>query len=288
MAQHQLVFTITEMCRVLQLSCSGYYAWRGRPLSRHAQQDKELSQQIQQLFEESQGRYGSPRIHQELQAQGIQCSLKRVARLMRAQQLVASKPRRLWSTTDSSHTYPVADNLLNREYQVPAVAGVNRAWAGDITYIPTAQGWLYVAVVLDLKSRRVVGWSMGTSLEQTLVSDALEMALKQRVPALKRAVGLLFHCDRGSQYAAAGYQEQLEAAGIVCSMSRRGNCWDNAPVESFFATLKKELVHRENYQTREQATASLFHYIEVFYNRERRHSALGYLSPYDYEMSLLN
>jgi transposase InsO family protein len=215
-----------------------------------------------------------------------------VARLMRAEQLIASKRRRFVATTDSAHAFPVADNLLNRQYQVEAIAGRNRAWAGDITYIPTAQGWLYVAVVLDLKSRMVIGWSMASSLEQTLVGDALDMALRRRVSGEvfgeRTAADLLFHSDRGSQYAAHDYQERLQQKGIVCSMSRKGNCWDNAPVESFFATLKKELVHRQTYQTREQARVSLFHYIEVFYNRKRRHSALGYLSPYDYELSLLN
>jgi transposase InsO family protein len=167
------------------------------------------------------------------------------------------------------------------------VAGLNQAWAGDITYIPTAQGWLYLAVVLDLKSRRVIGWGMSHSLEQTVVQDALEMALGQRQPE-GAGSGMLFHSDRGSQYAAAAYQERLAEQGITCSMSRTGNCWDNAPVESFFATLKKELVHREKYHTREHAKSSLFHYIEVFYNRKRRHSALGYLSPHDYEQTLLN
>jgi putative transposase len=191
------------------------------------------------------------------------------------------------STTDSDHAFPVAQNLLNREYQVEAVSGLNRAWAGDITYIPTAQGWLYVAVVLDLKSRKVIGWSMKDSLEQTLVHEALEMALGQ-LSSTEVPNELLFHSDRGSQYAAHDYRGRLEAAGIVCSMSRRGNCWDNAVVESFFATLKKEEVHREEYLTREQAKASLFYYIEVFYNRKRRHSALGYISPHDYEQSILN
>jgi transposase InsO family protein len=167
------------------------------------------------------------------------------------------------------------------------VSGLNRAWAGDITYIPTAQGWLYMAVVVDLKSRKVIGWSMKDSLEQTLVHEALEMALSQRFSA-EVSEPLVFHSDRGSQYAAYDYQELLQERGIVCSMSRRGNCWDNAPVESFFATLKKEEVHRQDYLTHEQAKASLFYYIEVFYNRKRRHSSLGYISPHDYEKTMLN
>jgi transposase InsO family protein len=279
---HQRQFAVQEMCHLLHVSSSGYYRWRSSRLGQRAQQDAQLAEQIRAIYEVSQGRYGSPRVHQELQAQGVRCSEKRVARLMREQHLVARAPRKFVVTTDSQHALPVAFNELDREYQVEAVADVNRVWAGDITYVPTAEGWLYVAVVLDLKSRKVIGWGMEASLEQGLVSGALEMALAQRQPQ----PGLLHHSDRGSQYASHRYQEQLHQQGIVCSMSRRGNCWDNAPVESFFATLKKELVHRENYHTREEAKASLFHYIEVFYNRQRRHSALGYLSPDEYERRL--
>jgi len=275
------------MCRVLGVSRSGYYVWLNRPTNQHAQEDATLSEQIRILYQESGARYGSPRIHRELQAKGIFCGKKRVARLMREQQLRASKPRRLVATTDSSHAFPIAANVLDRQYQVEAVAGLNRAWAGDITYIPTAGGWLYLAVILDLKSRRVIGWGTSHTLEQGVVHQALEMALGQR-SRREDDSNLLLHSDRGSQYAASAYQERLREQGITCSMSRRGNCWDNAPLESFFATLKKELVHRERYQTREQATASLFHYIEVFYNRKRRHSALGYLSPHDYEQTMLN
>lgn len=285
--EHQGQFQMTILLRILGVSSSAFYSWQKRPVSQRARQKELLVAQICELFHQSQGRYGSPRIYQDLQALGIRCSQKRVARLLKEQNLVLRKPRKFVATTDSGHALPVAQNLLNREYQVEAVAGLNRAWAGDITYIPTAQGWLYVAVVLDLKSRKVIGWSMKDSLEQILVQEALEMALGQR---LSTAVPdeLLFHSDRGSQYAAHGYQECLQKQGIVCSMSRRGNCWDNAVVESFFATLKKEEVHREYYLTREQAKASLFYYIEVFYNRKRRHSTLGYLSPHDYEQSLLN
>jgi transposase InsO family protein len=217
---------------------------------------------------------------------------------MKELNLVVRKARKFIATTDSGHAFPVAKNLLNRKYQVEAVAGLNRAWAGDITYVPTAQGWLYVAVVLDLKSRKVIGWSMKDSLEQTLVQqalvvhEALEMAVSRRLPA-ESTETLLFHSDRGSQYAAHGYQRRLQEQGITCSMSRRGRAppgqdWDNAPAESFFATLKKEEVYREDYRTHEQAKASLFYYIEVFYNRKRRHSGLGYISPHDYEQSLLN
>ena len=278
---------MTVLLRVLEVSASAFYQWQKRPVSPRAQYKELLVGQICELFEQSKGRYGSPRIHRDLQALGIQCSQKRVACLMKEQNLVVRPARKFVATTDSGHALPVAQNLLNREYQVEAVAGLNRAWAGDITYVPTAQGWLYVAVILDLKSRKVIGWSMKDTLEQTLVHEALEMAVGQRL-APETPERLLFHSDRGSQYAAHSYQERLQERGILCSMSRRGNCWDNAPVESFFATLKKEEVHREYYLTHEQAKASLFYYIEVFYNRKRRHSALGYISPYDYEQSLLN
>jgi putative transposase len=275
------------MCRVLGVTRSGYYAWSQKPRSRHKQRDEELAEHIRAIYQESFGRYGSPRIHNELQVQGVRCGKKRVARLMQEQQLSACRPARFVATTDSGHGFPVAPNRLNRQYQVEVVGGLNQAWAGDMTYIPTAQGWLYLAVILDLKSRRVIGWGMSHSMEQQVVHDALEMALGQRHPE-EADSAMLFHSDRGSQYAAAAYKEKLAEQGIACSMSRKGNCWDNAPVESFFATLKKELVHREKYQTREQAKTSLFHYIEVFYNRRRRHSALGYLSPHDYEQTLLN
>lgn len=275
------------MCRVLQVSPSAYYSWCQRPVSAHQQRDEFLGLLIHQIHRGSCGRYGSPRVYHELRAQGIRCSQKRVARLMHEHDLVARKRRRFVATTDSRHAYPVAENVLNREYQVQSVRDVNRAWAGDITYIPTATGWLYLAVVLDLKSRKVIGWSMANTLEKALVQEALNMALGQRLTQPANAE-LLFHSDRGSQYAAQDYRKQLEDAGIVCSMSRKGNCWDNAPLESFFATLKKELVHQEHYQNHEQAKASLFYYIEVFYNRQRRHSALGFISPNDYEQSLLS
>jgi transposase InsO family protein len=285
--QHQGQFRMTVLLRVLGVSASAFYQWQKRPESVRARQRKQLAAQVCEFFHASKKRYGSPRIHRDLQALGIKCSQKRVALLMKEQNLMVRKPRKFVATTDSGHAFPVAHNLLNRQYQVESVAGLNRAWAGDITYVPTAQGWLYVAVVLDLKSRKVIGWSMKDTLEQALVHEALEMAVGRRLSA-EASEALLFHSDRGSQYAAHAYQERLQERGIVCSMSRRGNCWDNAVVESFFATLKKEEVHREDYLTHEQAKASLFYYIEVFYNRKRRHSSLGYISPHDYEQYLLN
>jgi putative transposase len=272
-------FGIREMCRVLDVSASGYYRWCLQPVSERTRQDQKLTEHIRTVYQESDATYGSPRIHHDLREQGIRCSRKRVARLIRQNQLRASHSKRFVVTTQCNPAYPVAPNLLDRCYQVEEVTDLNRVWAGDITYIATAEGWLYLGVVLDLKSRRVVGWQMSHSLELSLVTGAFEMAVQQRHPQ----AGLLHHSDRGSQYASHSYQDCLAERGIVCSMSRKGNCWDNAPVESFFATPKKELVHRQSYQTRREAWASLFRYIEVFYNRRRRHSSLGYLSPCEYE-----
>jgi putative transposase len=277
------------MCRVLQVAASAYYAFAKRPLSRHWMRDVQLKTQIEEVFHGFRGLYGSPRVHRELRKRGFHCSEKRVARLMAQLSLAASRRRRFTRTTDSKHAFPVANNHLDRQFQVEVIPALNHTWAGDITYIPTAQGWLYLAVVLDLKSRRVVGWSMAETLEAKLVQEAFGAATGQRFIFKKEPMPeLLFHSDRGSQYASTGFQEQLRDIGAVGSMSRKGDCWDNAPIESFFATLKKELVYRERYLTREQAKASLFEYIEIFYNRLRAHSALGYLSPVEFENSILN
>jgi putative transposase len=275
------------MCRVLRVAVSAYYAFIQRPPSPRSLRDAQLKAQIEEVFHGFRGRYGSPRIYRELQKQAIVCSEKRVARLMRELELAASRPRRFVATTDSKHGRPVAPNHLDRKYQVETIAGLNQAWAGDITYIPTAQGWLYLAVVLDLKSRRVIGWSMADNMESQLVQDALHLAAKQRLPREEKSE-LLFHSDRGSQYASHDFQAQLLNLKFQASMSGKGDCWDNAPIESFFATLKKELVYREKYLTHEQAKASLFEYIEVFYNRQRAHSTLGYLSPVEFEQRILN
>jgi len=260
-------YPVAVLCRVLRVSRSGYYAWRTRPNSRRWLVDCQLEAQIRQIHAASRRTYGSPRIHAELRAQGVRCSEQRVARVMRLAGFRACRPRRTRTTTDSRHAWPVATNLLNREFGAPAA---NRKWAADITYIPTSEGWLYLAVVLDLFSRRVVGWATRPTLERVLVLDALRLAL-------------LHHSDRGSQYASEDYQAQLAAAGIHCRMSRTGDCYDNAPVESFFGTLKTELVYQQVFATRDQARSAIFEYIEVFYNRQRRHSALGYLSPVSYE-----
>lgn len=264
------------MCRVLEVSTSGYYDWRKRPESRRQKEDRRLVVEIKAIHSESRQTYGSPRIHDELKDRGIRCGRKRVARLMRLHDISAKQKRRFKATTDSKHTLPVAENVLNRQFTPSAP---NVAWSADITYIPTRQGWLYLAVVMDLFSRRIVGWSMHKRLHRSLVLDALKMALRGRSPR----PGLIHHSDRGSQYASGDYQALLDAQQMVCSMSRRGNCWDNAPVESFFSTLKRELVHRRRYRTRAEARAELFEYIEVWYNRRRRHSSLGYQSPVKYE-----
>jgi transposase InsO family protein len=275
------------MCRVLRVAVSAYYAFIRRPPSPRSLRDAQLKAKIEEVFHRFRGLYGSPRIYRELQKQAIVCSEKRVARLMRGLELTASRPRRFVATTNSKHSYPVAPNHLDRKYQVETITGLNQAWAGDITYIPTAQGWLYLAVVLDLKSRRVIGWSMADNMESQLVENALHLATKQRFPRAEESK-LLFHSDRGSQYASHDFQSQLLELKVVGSMSGKGNCWDNAPIESFFATLKKELVYREKYLNHKQAKASLFEYIEIFYNRLRAHSTLGYLSPVEFEQQILN
>lgn len=273
-------FSVAAMCRVLEVSESGYYAWRSRDESQRQGQNRKLLVEIKAIHQESDQTYGSPRVHRELKARGIQCSEKRVARLMREAGIRAKQARRFKVTTDSRHSLPVAENVLDRQFE-PDQA--NRRWASDITYIWTQQGWLYLAVVLDLFSRRVVGWSMQPTLERTLVIDALKMALQRRCPG----PGLLHHSDRGSQYASGDYQRLLREASIICSMSRRGNCWDNAPVESFFSTLKRERVYHRRYRSRAEARADVFAYIEVWYNRKRRHSSLGYVSPSEYEAKML-
>lgn len=272
-------FSVSAMCRVFEVSRSGYYAWRPRAKSRRAKENEALTGQIKAVFTESWQTYGSPRIFRELRARGVGCGRHRVARLMRRAGLRALVRRRYRATTDSAHSLPVCKNLLGRAFQVEQP---NRVWASDITYIATEAGWMYLAVVLDLCSRRVVGWSMKPTLERELVLGALHMALGAR--AVRK--GLLHHSDRGSQYASWDYQRLLEKAGLRASMSGRGNCYDNAVVESFFATLKKELIHRRRYRTREEARADIFEYIEVFYNRKRLHSTLGYRSPVAYEADL--
>jgi transposase InsO family protein len=277
-ADHSHEFPIMRMCRVLVVSTSGYYAWRGRPQSQRAQDNLKLVERIKEVHAASREIYGSPRVHAELvDSQGIHCNKKRVERLMRIHDIRGrQRRRRRVKTTDSNHSLPVAPNLLDRQFEADAP---NRKWVADITYVPTAQGWLYLAVVLDLFSRRVIGWSMADTMCTLLVKGALNMAISVRRPQ----AGLLHHSDRGSQYASAEYQAVLETCEMVASMSRAGNCYDNAAMESFFGTLKCELIHDRRYRTRAEARQDIFEYIEVFYNRERRHSSLGYLSPVAYE-----
>jgi putative transposase len=273
---HRGRWPVRTMCRVLRVSPGGHYDWRGRPRSRRAARHDALVVAIKAVHAEAKARYGSPRIHAELVARGEPCCVNTVARLMRQAGIAAKTKRKFRCTTDSNHDRPVAENVLNRQFEPEAP---NQAWTADITYLATGEGWLYLAAVEDVYSRKIVGWSMGDRIDSRLVVDALEMAVSRRGPA----EGLVAHSDRGSQYASEHYQRLLARHGIACSMSRRANCWDNAPMESFFASLKKELTRGETFATREEARARIFEYIEVFFNRTRRHSSLGYMSPADYE-----
>ncbi len=273
-------FPVGAACDVLEVSRSGYYAWRDRPASARDRRLEELAAKVKAVHEENRGVYGSPRVFRALKARGEHACENTVAKVMRQQEIRARCKRKFVPrTTDSSHTSPVAENVLGRRF---AAELPDRKWAVDITYVPTGEGWLYLAGVIDLCSRKVVGWSMADHMRTDLVSDALSMALARRQPG----EGLLHHSDRGSQYASEDYRHLLQSHGIECSMSGKGNCWDNAVMESFWGTLKTELVHQTRYETREQARASIFEYIEVFYNRQRLHSSLGYVSPDQFEASL--
>jgi putative transposase len=266
------------MCRALGVSRAGYYAWLSRTPSAAEVRREELAEEVQAIHAEVKGRYGSPRVHAELAAKGHECCVNFVAKVMREAGIAAKTTRKFRQTTDSNHALPVAENVLDRAFDP---AEPNTSWVADVTYIPTREGWLYLAVVEDLFSRAIVGWSMDATMTSRLVVDALEMALTRRLRGSSSC--LVAHSDRGSQYASEHYRRRLREERIACSMSRRGNCWDNAPMESFFASLKKELVHDEDYATRDQAQASIFEYIEAFYNRVRRHSSLGYVAPAEYE-----
>lgn len=275
--EHRRVWPLSVLCSVLGVARSGFYAWRKRSVSRRRQRQEQLLEAMREIHGQRHKRsYGSPRMQRELVAQGHRVSENTVARLMRQSGLRATTARKFRHTTDSNHRLPVAPNVLDRQFEA---RGPNEKWVSDITYVWTDEGWLYLAAVEDLYSRKVVGWSLGERLTSELVNEALRMAIGRQLPMVE----LLAHSDRGSQYASGSYQRLLASRGITCSMSRKGNCWDNAPMESFFATLKKELVHQERYATREEARQSLFEYIEVFYNRVRRHSAIGYQSPTRFE-----
>jgi putative transposase len=275
---HKDEWPVRVMCATLEVSPAGYYAWLVRPPSFQEQRREALLVLIQGIHAEAKQRYGSPRVHALLAAREEPCSVNTVAKIMRDNDIRAKSARKFRCTTDSNHPLPVAPNVLGRQFDPQRP---NESWVADITYIPTREGWLYLAVVEDLYSRKVVGWSMAATMESRLVVDALEMAVQRRLPG----EGLVAHSDRGSQYASDHYQRLLGKHGIECSMSGVGQCWDNAPAESFFASLKKELVHHEDYQTREEARASIFEYIEVFYNNQRLHSSLGYVTPAAYEQS---
>ncbi len=270
-------FPVRMMCRCLSVSTSGFYAWQKREPSAHTKRDDALRGRIKDIHADSRKTYGSPRVHAELAEEGFEVSRKRVARLMAEEGIVGRRKRAFRKTTDSKHDQPIADNVLDQNFEADAP---DKAWVADITYIRTHRGWLYLAVVIDLYSRRVVGWSMAEHMRTELVLNALGMALGSRNP---HPEGLLFHSDRGSQYAAAKYRDALKDAGITCSMSRRANCWDNAVAESFFATLKVELIYRAVLLNPGLAKTTIAEWIEVFYNGKRRHSSIGYLAPREYE-----
>lgn len=280
--RHRDEYPVRLMCRVLSVSPSGYYAWRKRSPSARAIADELLMLHVRIFHHRSDGDYGAPRVHRDLREEGMRVGKKRVARLMRHDGLVGRRrPRRGVRTTDSTHAQPIAPNLLERQFDVQHHR-VNEVWVSDITYVPTREGWLYLATVLDLASRRVVGWAMRDTLEAELALGALGMAIGTRGPA----PGLLHHSDRGSQYACPEYRALLAEHGMIASMSRKGDCWDNAVAESFFATLELELIVKCDWRTRDEARRAIFRYIETWYNRQRRHSTLGYVSPEQYEKQL--
>jgi transposase InsO family protein len=270
---------IGVLCRCLEVTRSGYYAWATRGASQHTAVDHQRTRQLRVAHADSRGTYGRPRLHQVLRARGIRVSAKRIARLMQAARLVARGRRRYRVTTDSAHAYPIASNRLRRRFRVTRL---NAVWAADITACPTRGGWCYLAVILDLASRRVVGWAVQRTLDATVVTTALTRALITRRPTRP----LLHHSDRGCQYASRAYRQQLKAAGLRVSMSRVGNCWDNAPVESFFKTLKTELLPVQPWADWHAASAAIRDYIDDFYNRRRLHSSLGYVSPAAFEAAL--
>lgn len=271
------------MCRVLELAPSGFYAWKKRGKSPRARVDEKLKLHVRAVHRESHSRYGALKVHFELKSQGISCGHNRIARLMREENLVAKRVRRFRLTTNSEHFYPVAANELDRRFDITMNREIDRVWAADITYLPTGEGWLYLAVVMDIASRRIIGWSMDRLLHRELAIRALQMALLHRQPG----PGVLHHSDRGSQYASLEYQSILAGQRFIPSMSRVGDCWDNAVVESFFATLKTELVSDAHWRTRREATQAVVEFIEVWYNRKRRHQTLGYLTPAEYEREML-
>lgn len=277
--QQAAKFPVKRLCRLMNISRSAYYAWLDRSPTSTEKEDQALTEMIVKAFKKSRATYGTRRLKRELFKQDRITSRRRIGRLMREAELACKTRRKFKATTNSRHDFPLAENRLDREFKVN---NPNQVYTGDITYIPTQVGWLYLAVVIDLYSRQIVGWSMAEHMRTKLVNDALRMAIWKRKPAK----GLLWHTDRGSQYASDSHRELLKQYGICQSMSRKGNCWDNAVSESFFHTLKTELIHHQTFRSREEAKQAIFEYIEVFYNRERLHSANGYMSPVDYELQL--
>jgi len=273
---HKKVWPVNLMCRVLLVARSGYYSWLKRPSGVRTSSNRTLDVQIRQVFAEHKQRYGAPRITDELNDRGIACSRNRVARRMKTMGLRGIQAKKFKVTTDSNHNKPVAPDLLEQDF---TAVQPNQKWVSDITYVWTDEGWLYLAVVMDLYSRAIVGWAMDKRMTQQLVIDALTMALfRRRFPK-----GVIIHSDRGSQYCAAAYQRLIKEKGLRCSMGRRANCYDNAAMESFFHTLKVEQVHRQRYRTRAAAKTVVFEYIEVYYNRKRKHSAIGHQIPMMFE-----
>lgn len=265
---------VRTLCRALRVSPSGYYAARSRPPSARAQRQSALVIRIREVHDASRQSYGAPRVHAELAAQGVVCCRNTVAKLMRREQIVPRATRKFKVTTDSRHTKAISPNLIRRRFKAKRP---NASWLSDITYIPTREGWLYLAAVMDVYSRAIVGWGMSSSLDGKLATDALQMAIT------RRGIPEIVHSDRGSTYATWLYRDLIRKYQIRQSMSRKGNCWDNAPMESFFHSLKTDLVMHCDYQTRDEARASLFEYMEVFYNRQRRHSTLNYVAPLAFE-----
>ena len=273
---HRAMWPLPAMCEALAVSKSGYFAWRDGRESPRRSRDRALTVQIEVIHRESRQTYGSPRVFQELKAKGIALGRKRVERLMKTAGIAVRPLRRFVTTTQSDHDQPIAPNILQQEFSATAA---NQRWVTDITYIPTDEGWLFLAAIMDLHSRRIVGWAMQPTMHRSLVLKALDMAVTDRRPS----PGLIHHSDRGSQYASEDYRAAMTAQAMVASMSGRACCYDNAAMESFWHTLKNELIHRYRYQTRDEAQRAIFEYIEVFYNRVRRHSSIGYLSPEAFE-----
>lgn len=271
-------FSVGKMCQVFSISRSGYYDWLHRQTQKTKRQleDESLSEHIRQIYYDNKRRYGVPRIYNALKQKEIHCGKNRVARLMKKEGLAAWRKKSFKRTTNSNHNHPVAPNLLNRDFNT---SRPNQAWVSDITYIPTLQGWLYLATIIDLYSRKVVGWAMSERLGKEIVISAIKMAIKNRRPS----TGLIVHSDRGVQYASNEFQKILKRNKFRCSMSRKGNCWDNAPAESFFSSLKQELMYEDWFKTRQEARLAIFEFIEIYYNKKRMHSTLSYMTPEEYE-----